>query len=215
MTIKEFFSFKHNALLWGNLIAMVAVAALLLIGVMKWLDSYTHHGVAVMVPEVNGMAVSEARQAFASQGLQCIVADSVYRKEKPAGVVLDCTPTSGQKVKRGRTVYLTINTLQIPLQDVPDVADNSSLRQAEALVRASGFKLDSVQYIPGEKDWVYGVKYKDRMLQTGEKVPVGATLTLVAGDGGEIPAEEDSLESTTQTAVPARQETEESGDSWF
>ena len=60
---------------------------------------------------------------------------------------------------------------------MPDVADNSSLRQAEARILASGFKLAEIQYIPGEKDWVYGVKYKGRQLSIGEKVPTGAVLT--------------------------------------
>ena len=47
MTVKEFFSFKHNTLLWGNLIGMVVVAGLLVWAVLMGLDSYTHHGEAV------------------------------------------------------------------------------------------------------------------------------------------------------------------------
>ena len=49
MTVKEFFSFKHNTLLWGNLIGMVVVAGLLVWAVLMGLDSYTHHGEAVKV----------------------------------------------------------------------------------------------------------------------------------------------------------------------
>ena len=40
------------------------------------------------------------------------------------------------RVKEGRIIYLTINAINIPLQAVPDVADNSSLRQAEARILA-------------------------------------------------------------------------------
>ena len=57
-------------------------------------------------------------------------------------------------------VYLTINALDIPLQEVPDVADNSSVRQAEARLLAAGFRLTNNDSIPGEKDWVYAVKYR-------------------------------------------------------
>ena len=60
MTIKEFFSFKTNKYFWLNLIAMVAVVILLLFGVLKWLDVYTRHGEAVVVPDVKGMTVGEA-----------------------------------------------------------------------------------------------------------------------------------------------------------
>ena len=106
------------------------------------------------------------------------VSDSSYVKNKPAGSILDVTPSVGQKVKEGRIIYLTINTLNIPLRPVPDVADNSSMRQAQAKILAAGFKLSENEMIPGEKDWVYGVKYMGRQLEMGDKVPVGATLTL-------------------------------------
>ena len=126
---------------------------------------------------------------FRNRGLVCIVSDSSYVKTLPAGCILEYNPAAGQKVKEGRTIYLTINTIEVPLHIVPDVADNSSLRQAEARILASGFKLAEIQYIPGEKDWVYGVKYKGRQLSIGEKVPTGAVLTLMVGDGGALKAD--------------------------
>lgn len=217
MTIKEFFSFKKNRFFWGNLLAMLLVIAAVLLGALKWLDGYTRHGMAVVVPDVKGMSVSEAQTVFQSRGLTCAVADSTYMKAQPAGCILDYTPAAGQKVKEGRVIYLTINTLNVPLQPVPDVADNSSLRQAEAHLLAAGFKLDSIQFIPGEKDWVYGVKFGDKELAVGEKVPMGATLTLIAGDGGELPA--DSLgteEAMPSEALPAAGNgVSETDEDWF
>ena len=61
MTIKEFFSFKANKYFWLNLMAMVAVVCLLFFGVLKWLDSYTRHGEAVVVPNVKGMTIESKR----------------------------------------------------------------------------------------------------------------------------------------------------------
>lgn len=187
MTIKEFFSFKRNRFFWVNLLGMIIVACLLVFIVLKSLDSYTRHGQAILVPDAKGLTIYEAESLFRSKGLQCVVSDSTYVKEKPAGSVLEHVPSSGQKVKEGRIVFLTINTLSIPLQMVPDVADNSSLRQAEARILAAGFKLAARESTRGEKDWVYKVKYKGKELEPGTKVPVGATLTLVVGNGaGEI-----------------------------
>lgn len=214
MTIKEFFSFKHNALLWGNLIAMVVVAVVLVFAVLKSLDLYTHHGEAVKVPDVKGLSVDEAEQLMQRAGLVAVVSDSNYVKTMPAGCVLDLVPVAGQSVKLGRTVYLTINTFSIPLKEVPDVADNSSLRQAEASLRAEEFKLDSVELVSGELDWVYGVKYQGRLLRPGEKVPVGATLQLMVGCGGELPSDSDSVTvQPVQTPIPTQQSERE--DDWF
>ena len=214
MTIKEFFSFKHNALLWGNLIAMVVVAVLLVLAVLKGLNLYTHHGEAVKVPDVKGLNVDEAELLMQRAGLQAVVSDSNYVKTMPAGCVLDMVPVAGQQVKLGRTVYLTINTFSIPLKEVPDVADNSSLRQAEASLRAEEFKLDSVELVSGELDWVYGVKYKGRLLRPGEKVPIGSTLQLLVGCGGEHAADsEREGQQPDQTPIPTQEGEKE--EEWF
>lgn len=217
MTIKEFFSFQQNKYFWVNIIAMVVVFFVLIFVVLKSLDIYTLHGEAVVVPNVKGMGVEEAEKIFRNHGLTCIVADSSYVKSSPAGAILEYNPVAGQKVKEGRTIYLTINALNVPLQTVPDVADNSSLRQAEARILASGFKLAEIQYMAGEKDWVYGVKYKGRQLSIGEKVPTGSVLTLMVGDGGELPQETDSLggEETKNAPEAAKTEKSASDDSWF
>ena len=171
---------------------------------IKGIDIYTHHGEAVVVPDVKGMTVAEAGAVFDSRGLACIVSDSTYVKDGAAGRHLAYNPgRRAQKVKEGRIIYLTINAINIPLQMFPDVADNSSLRQAEARILASGFKLNDIQYVPGEKDWVYGVKYRERMLAIGDKVPMGATLTLMVGDGNREVLEGDSL-SADEDGEPGR-----------
>lgn len=214
MTVKEFFSFRQNKFFWVNLIVMIAVVTLLLFGALKGLDIYTHHGEAVVVPNVKGMGVAEAEKIFRNHKLVCVVSDSTYVKNLPAGCILDYNPAMGQKVKEGRTVYLTINTLSIPLQDVPWVADNSSMRQAQARLLALGFKLDENEYVPGEKDWVYGVKYKGRMLDENEKVPVGSLLTLMIGDGGEMPQDSLGMDSVI-IAEPVSASSADSDESWF
>ena len=213
MTIKEFFSFKANRFFWVNIIAMVVVAVLIVFGALKGLDIYTRHGQAVVVPDVKGMSVSEAEKMFRDQGLTYVVSDSNYVKNKPSGIILDLNPSVGQRVKEGRTSYLTINTLSTPLCVVPDVADNSSVRQAQAKLMAAGFKLTENRMVSGEKDWVYGVIYQGRQLQIGDKAPIGATLTLMVGDGVQS-AGADSVDMVEDAAISADDSGTED-DSWF
>ena len=117
----------------------------------------------------------------------------------PAGAVLDQKPASGAKVKTGRTVYLTINTAEMPKVAIPDIIDNSSYRQAEARLRALGFKLTAPEIISGEKDWVYAIKYLEKELSNGEKIPRESVLTLIIGDD-EIKT--DSLSTDSCGACP-------------
>lgn len=216
MTIKEFFSFRTNRFFWLNILAMPVVLILLVFATLKWLDSYTHHGEAVVVPDVKHKPVSEAQKILAEQGLQSVVADSTYVKTLPPGCVLEYNPSMNQKVKLGRTIYLTVNTTNVPLVDLPDVADNSSLREAEARLLAAGFKLMPNDTVPGDKDWVYGVKFEGRVLGLKEKVPQGAFLTIVVGDG--LVSTEVFRDTLTTDSVSESQEVKESGaadEPWF
>ena len=118
----------------------------------------------------------------------------------------------GAKVKTGRTIYLTINTAEMPKVAIPDIIDNSSYRQAEARLRALGFKLTAPELISGEKDWVYGIKYQDKELLNGEKVPRESVLTLCIGDD-ELKADSLNVDSlivgSTKSTDPVIDE------SWF
>ena len=75
-------------------------------------------------------------------------------------------PKSSRRSTRegGRTIYLTVTTSKVPLVKLPDLIDNSSLRQAEAKLKAMGFKLTEPEYVSGEQDWIYGIKYRGRSL---------------------------------------------------
>ena len=182
ISLKDFFSFKNNKVFWINLIAMPIVVVSVIFGVLHWLDTYTHHGESIIVPNINGLPLEEAGKELNKKNLELEVVDSNYVKGMPAGAVLEQKPVAGAKVKIGRTIYLTINTGEIPKVAIPDIIDNSSYRQAEARLRAMGFKLTEPEYIEGEKDWIYGVKFNGKELTSGEKIPREAVLTLCVGD---------------------------------
>ncbi|NMA74967.1 MAG: PASTA domain-containing protein [Bacteroidales bacterium] len=194
-----------------NLLVMGVLALVIIFFTLKGIDRYTKHGEAVSIPKVEGMSVQKAESLFATNGLHYEISDSIYLKDKLGGVILDCIPPTGSKVKEGRIIYVTVNRFNAPLIQVPDVADNSSSRQARVRVLAAGFKLTEDELIPGERDWVYAVKYKGIELGIGEKVPFEALLTLVVGNGEEEVIE-DSLsvdEWIEDESMPINEE------SWF
>ena len=182
ISLKDFFSFKKNRAFWLNLIAMPIVVLAIIFGVLHWLDDYTHHGQSIIVPNVKGLPFKQAEAEFNKKNLKAVVVDSNFVKGMPAGAVLEQKPSSGAKVKTGRTIYLTINTAEMPRVAIPDIIDNSSYRQAEARLRALGFKLTAPEIISGEKDWVYAVKYMEKELTNGEKIPRESVLTLIIGN---------------------------------
>ena len=181
ISLKDFFSIKKNRFFWGNLIAMISILLVVCYGTLYWLDTYTHHGESYVVPNVKNKTIQEANKLFATQLINGAVVDSTYIKGAQPGIILDQTPAAGSRVKEGRTVYLTVTTNSVPLIALPDLIDNSSLRQAAAKLKSIGFKLTEPELLPGEQDWVYGIKYKGKDLMSGDKVPHEALLTLCVG----------------------------------
>ncbi|MBP5770628.1 MAG: PASTA domain-containing protein [Bacteroidaceae bacterium] len=178
----DFLKKLRAPIVWGNLLAMVLVVAALVVAVLKGMSAYTHHGEYIEVPSVVGEMEGDARYALEGLELRAVVADSGYNAKKPAGCILEQMPAAGRKVKSGREIYLTVNTDHSPTLAVPDIADNSSLREAQARLKALGFKLGSVEYVPGDKDWVYGVKSRGRNVYAGDRVPVDVPLVLQVGN---------------------------------
>ena len=199
MKAKEFFSKLATPYVWLNLLAMALVVIGLCFGVKYGLEAYTHHGEGVIVPTLERMSASDARKLLAEKGLEMMVADSGYNKQMPANSILAQVPNSGVRVKLGRVIYVTVNSLSSPTFPIPDLVDNSSYREAEAKLAALGFKMLPPKRVVGERDWVYGILCHGREVSVGDQIPIETPLTLLIGSGmygdGEDVDYEDSYET--------------------
>lgn len=182
--------------LWKNVIAMVLVLVLFLGGAYWATDIYTRHGEEVTVPDLSGQTVSRAEAQLEAVGLIATPRDTVYKPSMPTGVVCLQSVAPGTKVKQGRTVYLTLTTNKAETITLPDIADNSSYREATAKLIAMGFSLTPPQFIEGEKDWVYAVKCNGRNVFAGSRIDIDDPLTLVVGSGYYSFGEQDLVEDS-------------------
>lgn len=183
MTIKEFIGKFKSRMLWGNLAAMAGVIVLLAVGFKFAVDIYTHHGESIVIPNLIHKSFERSSATLHRLGLELQVSDTGYVKTLPPGCVLEQFPAAGEHVKSGHIIYITINATHSPTITLPDVIDNCSLREAMARLTAMGFKLNPPQFVPGEKDWVYGITVNGRHVVYGDKIPVDARLTIQAGNG--------------------------------
>lgn len=176
-----------------NLLLAMVVVLVLIYGALMWLDSYTRHNEAVVVPDVKGLKVEEADEFFKNNNLRYNVIDSVFSKEVKPGAIVELVPSAGSKVKEGRIVFITVNAQTSQMATVPEVEDLSS-RQAYAQLRARGFERIEVEYVPGTyKDLVIAVVAGGRVLHKGEHVPLTAPLILKVSSGEEEIIPDDSL----------------------
>ena len=191
MKSSEFAAKFKSKYLWGNLAAMVVVVVLLCVGVKYGLDIYTRHGESIPIPNVKHMAFGDAEHVLADAGLKIEVSDTGYVKNMPPDCILEQSPGPGERVKSGHIIYVIVNSKHSPTITLPDVIDNSSLREAMAKLTAMGFKLGTPQYISGEKDWVYGILVHGRHVVAGEKISIEDALLIQVGNG--MRDEEDSV----------------------
>lgn len=167
----------------ANLLLATILTIAIIIGTLRWLDHYTLHNEAVVVPDVKGLTLDEADEFFKNSKLRYNVVDSVFSKDVAPGAIVELVPAAGSKVKENRIVFVTINAQTSQMAKIPEIQD-LSFRQAYALLRSIGFTSVEIEYVAGEyKDLAVAVELNQRPLTKDEYVPLNAPLTLKISSG--------------------------------
>ena len=201
------FTFFNN-LYVKNILAAILVIILLIFGTFKWLDLYTKHGQAVVVPDVRGLQVSQAAPFFERNSMRYTVADSVYNDKAAPGSIMETIPHAGTKVKEGRNIAVTINAYAPRKLVVPEVQDRS-LRQALSMLHAAGFSNVSIEYVPASfKDLVISLNIGMGTVHGGDRLPANSKLVLKVSNGylEHTPLSDDTLSHSDANSLD---------ESWF
>lgn len=194
-----------------SLVLAVLIVWGLIYGTLVWLESYTRHNEAVVVPDVKGLTIEKAEPFFTSKKIRYNIIDSVFSKEVAPGAIVELVPAPGSKVKECRVVFVTINAKTSQMGIVPEVED-LSFRQAYALLQSIGFASIEVKYVPGDyKDLAVAVECNDRVLGKGEHVPLNAHLVLVV-TSDDIESDSTSLDNLNKAPIESLNSEEEN---WF
>ena len=193
-----------------NLLAMAIMLVVLVVAASYCLRDYTCHGKEIDVPDLKGMTTAQAVASLEKIGLRATLTDSVYVKSQRPNTIYSQSLSPGTHVKEGRIIHLTVNTDQPPTVVMPDIADNSSLREAMMRLTMLGLIVLPQEYVNGEKDWVYAVKVNGKNVTAGDRVPSDGRITLVVGDGtyfnmdgsGEMEMADDSMSDFGSDMTP-------------
>ena len=99
-----------NWIVRNLLLAVALVVGLLLIAQVA-LGIITRHNQTVPVPDFTNMTVAEAQQVARDGHVGVKVTDSVFVRRLGAGVIYRQSPKAGSTVKKGRSIFLTINSI--------------------------------------------------------------------------------------------------------
>lgn len=144
-TGRYFQTLLTNLYFWGGLVllAVLAFGAYLLFDDVI-MPEYTRYGVSVTVPEVAGVPLEKARDRLEERDLRVETLKETFNPAVERGAVIEQNPRGGRSVKPGRRVYLTVNSGEETLVQVPSVVD-ASLREAKNRLQAVGLTVGEVR----------------------------------------------------------------------
>ncbi len=151
------------------------------------INIYTRKGQTEEVPKVTGMSIEKAIEILEDHELDYIISDSVFDDNAPRHSIMDQSPAAMRLVKRGRKIYLTVNSLDVPEVEMPDVAGKMSFEQAKKTLLGKGLILGKVTEQPdpsitSEADMpVFEQLYQGEPISPGTKIKRKSRIDLVVG----------------------------------
>ena len=170
--------------LWMNMLIGFGIAICLFIIFFFSLGWITGNGETEKVPAVIGLDVAAAEKNLIALGFDVELQDSIYVDTLARNAVLRQTPEADEVVKKGRTVYLTVNRVIAPQVDMPNLV-GFSIKSAETYLKVLGLRLGSIQMVPDQnKNVVIDQLVNGHPIAPGSKIPSGTLIHFLVGDGG-------------------------------
>jgi eukaryotic-like serine/threonine-protein kinase len=167
-------SFLFNILIIGALFFGILFAF------FTSLKTITKHGEDANLPPVIGHSLKTAMGELDGFDIEV---DSIYIPYKDPLEVIFQEPAAGNMVKRGRTVFLTVNKIMPPSIPMPDLV-NMSFRNAVLTLKSLRLEMGDTIFKPDiAAGAVLQVLSKGQALKAGATVPIGSRIDLVVGAG--------------------------------
>lgn len=142
----------------------------------------TNHGESLTVPDLEGLSVDELQVFLVDRDLRYEVVDSVYSSEYPPLTVTRQFPKPGSKVKQGRKIFISLNSINPPTTRMPDLIDKT-LKNAELILKSYELVPGKVLYKPDPFRNVLEQLYEGESIEPNTPLPKGSVIDIVRGDG--------------------------------
>ena len=160
----------------------VALAwVVVLVGTFFMLQLYSQPSAQREVPDLSGMARSDALDTLSKLGLEGVWQDSIYLPKGKPGSVVEQHPPSGSAVKVGRNILLTTHRITPPDEAV-SYQEGQDAKLVERILTTRGFRVTMAeepnQLLRGK---VIRLEHRGKTLGSETRLPKGSELVLVAG----------------------------------
>lgn len=165
-----------------NLGIMIVVGIAIVYAALLYIDYFTEHGKYKIVPDVEGLLLSDATAMIEHEGFRWEVTDSVYNNTIAPGAVVEQNPKEGSKVKSVRKIYVSINAVAPRKISFPTIQE-TSFRQGLSLLEGLGFKdIKVVKKSSPYDGLILYVVTDGKRITKGDMVSINSKITLYVGD---------------------------------
>ncbi|MEO1049505.1 MAG: PASTA domain-containing protein [Bacteroidota bacterium] len=166
-----------------HLSLMVSIGFILLLVFFKGcLPNYTCTDCTVTVPPLVGRSMQELEDIVIKRNLRYEVNDSSYDESYPPLTIIKQFPKPGAKVKENRKILISVNRVNPPSVPMPKLLE-ATYQNAQLILKSNGLKLGNVSKRPDPDTKVLDQLYNGVTIEDGERVPKGAKIDLVIGNG--------------------------------
>ncbi|MCQ2975804.1 MAG: PASTA domain-containing protein [Bacteroidales bacterium] len=180
-----------------KLVIYIATILLFFLIIFIILRMYTRHGENINVPELRKLTIEEVKKECDARGLRYYINDSVYGTNQKPGSVVDQTPPANFKVKKDRTIFLTIKAYAAEQVSMPQLV-GVSMVQAQADLGTIGLSVGKItkkiQQGYNKGGFILEQLFDGKNIPAGTKIPKGSKIDIVIAE---------SEEGATKTSVPS------------
>lgn len=170
--------------LWVNILAGIGAVLVLLVLFFFSLGWITGNGKTEKVPNVLGLDITAAEKNIKALGFDLVLQDSIYVDTLARNSVLRQTPEADEVVKKGRTIFLTVNRVIAPQVDMPNLI-GFSLKSAQTYLKVLGLRIGTINLVADRnKNVIVEQLVGNTPIAPGTKIVSGTLINFTVGDGG-------------------------------
>jgi len=133
------------------------------------------------------MNIDEVKAQQNNSRFEFDLTESNYNKRLPKGIIVHQDPAATSRAKNGRTIYLSYNPLEVPLDTVPDGL--YGIRYEYLSLNNFEHRITKKIIDPDAPGTIQQVSYKGKIIASRKikyravPVPIGDTIDLIVSEG--------------------------------
>ncbi len=155
---RELLAFVTSPVFIKNFLLMLAVFGLFMLALFLWMKYYTRHGESLQVENYVDMHIDDAIKQARGRSFEIVILDSIYVPgRKDANMVLQQNPKAFSRVKKNRTIYMTVTRGEGDPVCLPRLTGRDEYSQYARALQALDIKLEV-------RERIYSTKFAENTI---------------------------------------------------